>query len=112
MSEEKCGNKAGAPTCHNNEKVNESRIDYIFTNEAMTPAVEKAEVDNTSGLPTHRPLVMKVNIKKIRKQTKRLRKPTNFAELFEDKVQEKVNEAKAKAERKQTTVDLTRKEKR
>ena len=64
----------------------------------MTPAVEEAEVDNTSGYPTHRPFAIKINIKKIRKQTKRLRKPTNFAELFEDKVQRKVSEAKEKAE--------------
>ena len=98
MSEEKCGSKAGATTCHSNSKTKESRIDYIFTNQAMTPAVEEAEVDNTSGYPTHRPFAIKVNIKKISKQTKRLRKPTNFAELFEEKVQRKVSEAKAKAE--------------
>ena len=32
MSKEKCGEAAGAPTCHNNEHARETRIDYIFTN--------------------------------------------------------------------------------
>ena len=88
MSEEKCGPATGAPTCHTNEGARETRIDYIFTNEAMTPVVLHCEVDNTSGFPTHRPLAIEVNIKKLKHRIKTLHKTTDFAELFENKLRE------------------------
>ena len=47
----------------------------------------KCHVDQEGQFPTHRPLVMEIASQMVTKITRELIKPTNFAQLFEDKVQ-------------------------
>ena len=80
-------------TCHANAGVKESRIDFIITNEHLTPAVLGFEIIDEADFPTHRPIRMKVASAKLKSVTNQLRRPTNFATLFQEKVD---NEIKAK----------------
>lgn len=56
----------------------------------MTPAVTLCFVDNDADYPTHRPVVFDVATNKLETTTKELIKPTDFAVLFEEKVQDEV----------------------
>ena len=47
-------------------------------------AITTCEVDNTSSFPTHRPLMIEIEVGKLERETTRLRRPTNFARLFEE----------------------------
>ena len=49
-------------------------------------AIRKCYVDNTSGFLTHRPLAIEIDTCKLERTTRRLVKPTNFADLLEEKV--------------------------
>ena len=88
----KCGGKPGQFTCHANDGVQESRIDYIIANDRLTPAITSCRVDNDADYPTHRPIIIEVETKKLETETKQLQQPTNFAMMFEDKVQEEVSQ--------------------
>ena len=48
----KCSGRPGQPTCHTNAEVKESRIDYVITNDRLTPAVMSCKVDNEADYPT------------------------------------------------------------
>jgi hypothetical protein len=86
----KCRGCHGQPTCHANAEAKESRIDFVITNDRMTPAVTLCFVDNDADYPTHRPVVFDVATNKLETTTKELIKPTDFAVLFEEKVQDEV----------------------
>ena len=96
-----CRGKAGQPTCQSKGTVREARIDYIFTNQSLTPCVEKCWVDQSGTYPAHRPLLIDSNVKKAHRATKQLLKPTNFAELFEESLQKDIDNARAEHEQKQ-----------
>ena len=49
-------------------------------------------VDNESDYPTHRPLIIDIATQKLQINTNELQKPTDFAVLFEEKVQEEVQQ--------------------
>ena len=49
-------------------------------------AIRRCHVDNTSGFLTHRPLAIEIDTGKLERTSKRLIKPTNFADLLEEKV--------------------------
>ena len=51
---DKCEGSPGQYTCHANNKVKESRIDYVITNAILTPAVARCKVDHDADYPTHR----------------------------------------------------------
>ena len=83
----KCNGLAGQATCHNNHTTKETRIDYFFANEYLIPAIKKCEVDNAGDFPTHKPLIVEVMTDKLINTTNQINKPTNYAMLFEEKVQ-------------------------
>ena len=91
-------------TCHANAGVRKSRIDFMITNEHLTPAVLGFEVINDANFPTQRPIRIKVASAKLKSVTNQLRRPTNFATLFQEKVDKEI---KAKQE----TMDAEAKEK-
>ena len=84
-------------TCQANADVKESRIDYFITNDRLTPAVAACRVDNLADYPTHRPLIIDIITEELKVTTRELQKPTDFAELFEGKVQQEVMELKTEA---------------
>ena len=85
-----CGGRPGQYTCQANADVRESRIDYIITNAYLAPAVRAFRIDEDADYPTHRPAIIDVGTKKLMTATRQLQKPTDFAELFEAKLQEEV----------------------
>jgi hypothetical protein len=89
-SEAICKGKRARNTCHTNAKSNESRIDYIIANDRLTPAIKACWVDQQADLPTHKPLAIEVDVKEMKRVTRMLAKPTDFAELFEQKIREDV----------------------
>jgi hypothetical protein len=86
----KCKGTPGQATCQSNGDAKESRIDYCITNDRLTPAVISCAVDQSGDLPTHRSLFIEINTEELEKTTRELQKPTNFAKLFEEKVQEEI----------------------
>ena len=86
----------GQTVCHTNEGSREARTDYIIANTQLLQAIRTCYVDNTSGFLTHRPLAIEIDIGKLARTTRRLVKPTNFADLLEETVkttlQEKLDE--------------------
>ena len=80
-----CGGRPGQPTCQSNDKAKESRIDYILTNAQLTLAVKRCWVEQSGISPTHRPLLVDINVKRMQRATNELVRPTSFAELFEEK---------------------------
>ena len=74
----KCKGRPGQFTCQANADVKESRIDYFFTNDRLTPAVTACYVDYLSGLHTHRPLLIEVATAKLEMVTKEMQKPADL----------------------------------
>ena len=83
IAENVCGGKPGQPTCHTNEAAKEGRIDYIFSKQWLLPAIVACEVDQCSNYPTQRPLIIEINVEKIAKVTRELRKMTDYAKMLE-----------------------------
>ena len=79
--------------------VKETRIDYMISNDMLTPCVESCRVDQSDTFPTHRPLMVEINTKKLSRQMRSLIKPTNFATMFEDSVQKLIKEARGQIEK-------------
>ena len=93
-----CGGTPNRPTCHANANAKESRIDYIFVNEYLLPAIEACSIDTDDTFATHRPLKVRIKTGRIVKQLKTLRKTTNYAELLETKIQQVAKEETEQAE--------------
>ena len=89
-------------TCHANAGAKQSRIDFFITNEHLTPAVKSFEIIQDANFPTHRPIRIKVATTKLTTTTNQLRKPTNFAKLFQDKVDEEVKAKQGEADKEAT----------
>ena len=96
-----CRGKPGQATCHTNGKAKESRIDYIIANDYLTPSIKQCWVEEAGGFPTHRPLLIEIYVKTMLRTTNQLIKPTNFAELFEEKVQKELAEAEVDLQQRQ-----------
>ena len=92
-----CKGKPCQPTCHNNEATNETRIDFIITNERMTVDISNCRVEHSGDYPTHRPLIVDYQTGELKKTTKELVKPTNMAQLMEEEVQEEVEKMRQAA---------------
>jgi len=58
-------------------------------------------VEQSGVYPSHRPLLMNINIRKVYRTTKQIEMPTNFAELFEEKLKKDIEEARTLHEEKQ-----------
>ena len=85
----------GMHTCHANAGVKKSRIDFIIVNEHLAPAVKVFEVNNDGNYPTHRPIRIRIATAQLKTTTNQLRRPTNYATLFQEKMDKDV---KAKQE--------------
>ena len=94
----RCHGKPGRATCKTNKDARESRIDFILTNDRLTPAVMSCYVDENSDYPTHRPLIIEIVTKLLENTSRELKKPTNFAKLLERRIEQQVEEADAKQE--------------
>ena len=81
-----CKGNPGQPTCHANATAKESRIDLFVTNEYLTPAVTSFHIDHSAKYPTHKPIRLRIATSKLTTVTNQLRKPTNFATLFQEKL--------------------------
>ena len=79
------------------KKAKKSRIDLIIANKRLTPAITHCEVDQPGDYPTHCPLIIEVETNKLEQITRELQRPTNFAKLLEDKIQEEVQQEETKA---------------
>ena len=86
------------PTCQSNAEVKESRINFVFANEMFTQWIEGCWVDQYGVFPTHRPLMVEINLEKMSRQMRTLVTPTNYAVIFEEIVQAQVDEARSKLE--------------
>ena len=95
-----CKGNQGQPTCHTNANTKESRIDFIITNQSLTPAVRSFHVDSDAKFPTHKPIQIRVATSKLRTVTNQLRKPTNFATLFQNKLDQDIAAKQEEADKK------------
>ena len=82
-------------TCHANAGVKQSRIDFFITNEHLTPAIKAFEVSHDANFPTHRPIRIRIATAKLKTVANQFRKPTNYATMFQEKVEK---ETKTKQE--------------
>ena len=57
----------------------------------MTPAIVTFHVDESSDYPTHRPLCIEILTKLFEFNVKELRRPTNFASLMEQRIEEELD---------------------
>ena len=96
--ETRCHGKPGRATCKTNKDACESRIDFILTNDRLTPAATSCYVDDNSDYPTHRPLIIEMVTKLLESTSRELRKPTIFAKMLDRKIEQEVEEANAKQE--------------
>ena len=62
-------------------------------NNYLTPSIKRCWVEQAGEFPTHRPLLIEVSVKRMQRTTNQLIKPTNFADMFEAKVQKEIAEA-------------------
>jgi len=88
----RCQDRPGRATCYTKDKAKESRIDFIIANNRMTPAIVKCHVDESSDYPTHRPLCIEVLTKLLEFNVKELRRPTNFACMMEQRIEDELDE--------------------
>ena len=96
--ETKCQGKPGKATCKTNKDATESRIDFILANSRLTPAITTCYVDESSDYPTHRPLIIEIVTKLLENTSRELKKPTNFAKMFTQKIEDEIEEAAVKRE--------------
>ena len=84
--------------------IKKAGLDYFITNDQLTPAVRSFWLDHEANYPTHSPIYIAIATSKLVKDINQLIKPTNFAALFQDKVDEdiarKQEEAESQAETK------------
>ena len=71
-----CGGKPGRFTCHANAEAKESRVDYIVTNDRLTPAVVSHTVHDTADFPTHWPVSIEIETQRLEAETDQLQNPT------------------------------------
>ena len=62
----------------------------------MTPAIVNCYVDENSDYPTHRPLIIEVITKILEVDIKELQKPTSFAWMLNQRIDEELEKAQAK----------------
>ena len=74
-------------TCHANAGVKRSRIDFFIANEYLADAIKGFGVINDANFPTHRPIRIRIATAKLKTVTNQLRRPTNYATMFQDKVE-------------------------
>ena len=59
MASNLCEGRLGQAACQTKDMAKESRIDYLFANEWLYPAVTSRKVDQCGDFPhTHRPLII------------------------------------------------------
>ena len=87
----RCQGRPGQATWHTNDRVKESRIDFIIANNRMTPAIVICHVDESSDYPTHRPLCIEVLTKLLEFNVKELRRPTNFPNMMEQRIEDEID---------------------
>ena len=94
-------------TCHANAEVKKSRVDFISVNEILAPAIKSFEVINEGKFPTHRPIRIRVATAQLKTVTNSMRRPTNFATMFQEKVEKdtKAKQETMDAEARATTED-------
>ena len=85
---EKCGGHPNQPTCQVNASSRETRIDYVIANDRLSLAITTCKVDRLADYPTHKPIGIEIQTEKLQSTTNENVKPTDFAELFEEKVRE------------------------
>ena len=79
-------------TCNVRAAVDATRRDFILVNEEMLDAIQGFRVMEEDTYPTHQPIQVSINLKKLKVEQRLLRKPTSAAEAFEDKIAEKLKE--------------------
>ena len=96
--ETKCQGNPGKATCTTSKDAAESRIDFILANNRMTPAITKCYVDDYSDFPIHKPLIIEIMTKLLENTSRELKKPTNFASMLNQKIDEEAEEVAVKLE--------------
>ena len=66
-------------------RVKGRRIGYFFTNQELTPAINKFQVKQDGNFPTHKSIRLKGDAKPMPTVVNQLVKPTNFAKPFSGK---------------------------
>jgi len=93
-----CKDSPGQNTCHTNALAKESRISLFISNRWLTPAIRHFSVEQNASYPTHKPIRIQVATSELKIVTNQLRKPTNFATLFQEKLDKDI-EARNEAEK-------------
>ena len=96
MDPKACKQGVGMPTCHTNGEAKESRIDFIFLNPQLAPALEDCMVDMEDLIKTHRPLIVKLRMGRIQTTARTLEKTTDYSELIAQKIQHGIDDALGK----------------
>ena len=94
-----CKGNPGQNTCHTNAMAKESRISFFISNQCLTPAIKHFSVEQNANYPTHKPIRIKVATSELKTVTNQLRKPTNYATLFQEKLDKDLAAKKDEAER-------------
>ena len=77
---------------------------FFITNEHLTPAVKNFEVIQDANFPTHRQIRIKIATTELTTTTNQLRKPTNYAKMFQDKLDEEAQKVLDVREPSQATI--------
>ena len=68
------GGKDGQYTCQANKLAAQSRIDHIFVNARLFPAVRGFQVDHCDNFHCHQPLQLRLLVEAIRSKVSKARK--------------------------------------
>ena len=93
-----CDGAPGQNTCHSKDTSTEARIDYFPANEWLFLAITTCRVDHGGDYPTHRPLIIEINVDKMGKDTRELQTTTIDAKLREGNILDRVQAATAEAD--------------
>ena len=89
-----CDGQPNEPTCKANADAKASRRDFILVNDILYDAVKGFRVMKDDLFPTHRPVQVCLDLKKLKVEKRTLRKPRSAAEAFEERIEEMMKENK------------------
>ena len=92
--EQLCNGRPNEPTCNVKADSKANRRDFILVNDVLFDVVKGYRVMIDDVFPTHRPIQVCLDLKKLRVEKRTLRKPMSAAEAFEEAIEEKIKNNK------------------
>ena len=89
-----CDGQPNEPTCKANADAKANRRDFILVNDILYDAVKGFRVMKDDLFPTHCPVQVSLDLKKLKMEKRTLRKPRSAAEAFEQRIDDKIKDNK------------------